>query len=231
MKFGGGKPTSLRLQVYRQLRQALRQGGLGRNQVATERDLAAELGVSRTPVREALALLVHDGLVVPTVKGFTLPEVTEQDVANIYEVRRLVECHALMLIVDRLSGADFISLREHLRAQEYADRANDTTAFVEANTSFHAIWINAVPNRQLREIIDRFDEHVRWIRELTLYQSETRRTAMIGLARILRALEEGDALAASRAMMDHLLAAERSLLEALKNFPGLSPVEPQSDLD
>src|SRR5690349_21728392 len=72
------KEDSLRQQVYQRLRQALRRGRLGAGMAATERDLAEELGVSRTPVREALVLLMHEGLIFSTGRGFAASQLSSR---------------------------------------------------------------------------------------------------------------------------------------------------------
>ena len=212
------KSDSLRGQVYQQLISALRNGKLGSGRVATERDLAEELGVSRTPVREALALLVHDGLIASTSRGFTPPEMSREDLADLYQIRRLLEPAALATTLDRLSAHDFRMLRQFLGEQEAADTRRDVAAFVEANSNFRAVWLGAVPNKQLRELIERHDEHVRWVRQVTLEDSKVRKKAIAGLRKILDALQGGKPAAASAAMMAHLEAAEQVLAAMLESM-------------
>jgi len=214
---GQKKSDSLRGQVYQQLLNALRKGKLGANRVATERDLAEELGVSRTPVREALALLVHDGLIASTSRGFTPPEMSREDLADLYQIRRLLEPAALATTLDRLSAHDFRMLRQFLGEQEAADTRRDVAAFAEANSSFRAVWLGAVPNKQLRELIERHDEHVRWVRQMTLEDSKVRKKAIAGLRKVLDALQGGKPAAASAAMLSHLEVGEQSLAAALES--------------
>ena len=214
---GQKKSNSLRGQVYQQLLSALRQGKLGSGRVATERDLAEELGVSRTPVREALALLVHDGLVASTSRGFRSPEMSREDLADLCQIRRLLEPAALANTLDHLSAHDFRMLRQFLAEQEAADTRRDVAAFVEANSNFRAVWLGAVPNKQLRELIERHDEHVRWVRQVTLEDSKVRKKAIAGLRKILEALQGGKPAIVSAAMLSHLEVAEQALAAALEN--------------
>ena len=214
---GQKKSNSLRGQVYQQLLSALRKGKLGSGRVATERDLAEELGVSRTPVREALALLVHDGLIASTSRGFTPPEMSREDLADLYQIRRLLEPAALANTLDHLSAHDFRMLRQFLADQEAADTRRDVTAFVEANSNFRAVWLGAVPNKQLRELIERHDEHVRWVRQVTLEDTKVRKKAIAGLRKILEALQGGKPAVVSAAMLSHLEVAEQALAAALEN--------------
>src|ERR1700678_3968364 len=85
------QPQALRDRVYNLLRKALREGAIRPNQHLGEEALAKELHVSRTPVREALALLMRDGLLVGTGKGLMLPELSIDDIHQIYEIRKLLE--------------------------------------------------------------------------------------------------------------------------------------------
>lgn len=213
------KSDSLRAQVYQELRSALRKGLIGSGQIATERELAEQLGVSRTPVREALALLVHEGLISSTTRGFVPPELSPQDLADLYEIRRLLEPVALVSTIDRLSAHDFRMLRQFLSEHEAADAKGDVAAFVEANSNFRALWLAAVPNKQLRALIERHKDHVRWVRQATLIDPKVRRTVIAGLRTILAALHQGKPAPVSTAMLAHLDAAERAVAEVITNAP------------
>ena len=214
---GQKKSDSLRGQVYQELRSALRKGKIGSSRVATERDLAEQLGVSRTPVREALALLVHEGLISSTSRGFTPPEMSRQDLADLYEIRRLLEPAALATTLDHLSTHDFRMLRQFLGEQEAADARRDAAAFVEANSNFRAVWLGAVPNKQLRALIERHDDHVQWVRHVTLEDPKVRKKAIAGLRKILDALQGGKPAAVSAAMLSHLETAEQALAAVLES--------------
>jgi DNA-binding GntR family transcriptional regulator len=89
-------------------------------------------------VREALALLVHEGLIASTSRGFRPPEMSREDLADLYQIRRMLEPAALATTLDRLSAHDFRMLRQFLGEQEAADARDDAAAFVEANSNFRA---------------------------------------------------------------------------------------------
>lgn len=211
------KADSLREHVYQKLRSALRKGMIGSSRTATERDLAEQLGVSRTPVREALVLLKHEGLISSTTRGFSPPEWSSRDIADLYQIRRMLEPGALASTIDRLSAHDFRTLRETLSEQEEAHTKEDVDAFVEANSRFRTVWLEAVPNAQLRILIERHDDHVRWLRQATLHDAKVRKKVIAGLTKILAALRDGNATAVTAAMLAHLDAAEQALLATLDN--------------
>jgi len=210
------KAASLREQVYQTLRRALREGRLGSTRTVTERDLAEELGVSRTPVREALVLLMHEGLIASTGRGFTPLRFSRQDVTDLYQIRRLLEPPALASTIEHLSAHDLRTLREAVKDHEVADAAQDVAAFVAANARFRATWLAAVPNPRLRALIEQHDDHMQWIRELTLHEARVRKKVMSGLRNILAALTSAKPAAAVAAMTAHVEAAEEVLTSMLE---------------
>jgi DNA-binding GntR family transcriptional regulator len=213
---GRMKTDTLRGQVYEALRGQLRTGKLAANRAETERDLAEKLGVSRTPVREALALLVHEGLISSGSRGFVRPELSREDIADLFQIRRMLEPGALVMTIDRLSAHDIRMLRQHLAEHEAADAAGNVPAFIEANASFRAIWIGAIPNAQLRTLIERQNDYIQWIRDTTLSDPTVRTKVIAGLRRILAALVSGKPAAVTAAIMVHLDAAERAFAAALE---------------
>ena len=206
---------SLRDQVYARLRNGLRHGGIGGQLTATERDLADELGVSRTPVREALALLVHDGLIIPSTKGFTLPHLTDSDVADISELRLLVEPFGLLSALDHISRADLKQLQKVLDDQIAAHAANDAIAFSDANAEFRAVWTSRIANSRVRDVIERYDGHIITVREITLSNPASREIVIAGLGKILGAIEKGSPAEVDAAIRQHLIAAAQVLTQAL----------------
>lgn len=193
---------------------------IGANRIATERDLAEQLGVSRTPVREALVLLVHEGLISSTSRGFSPPQWSTRELSDLYQIRRMLEPGALASTIEHLSAHDFRMMRQYLKQQEAADPAGDVEAFTVANSNFRATWLGAVPNSQLRRLIELHDDHVQWLRRVTLHDTKVRKKVIVGLRNILAALDEGKPAAVSAAMLAHLEAAEQALTAALEQPRG-----------
>ncbi|KAB2874165.1 MAG: GntR family transcriptional regulator, partial [Burkholderiaceae bacterium] len=99
------RPQALAEQVYRALRDRLRSGAIGAGEVLQEVPLAAQLGVSRTPVREAMARLASEGLLASDRRSFAAPALTLADVDDIYELRFLLEPAAMRGIAARAAQA------------------------------------------------------------------------------------------------------------------------------
>ena len=112
-----------------------------------EATLALQLGVSRTPVREALARLESDGLIAAEGRSFVVPVLSDADVDEIYELRGLLEPAALAQVAESVADPKTLArIADALRAAEAADRSADAEAFIEANARFHARL--ARPRRQ-----------------------------------------------------------------------------------
>ena len=210
------RPVALGDQVYAALRERLRDGRIRPEQRLQEESLAATLGVSRTPVREALARLASEGLVISDGRSFVVPVHTDRDIEEIYQVRELLEPQALRLVAERgPDAAARASLQQALEAMVFAHRAADAKEFSEANARFRAAWLALVPNRRLVRLIELYADHVWHLRVLTLSDADVRDLVAQSLRRVLAAVAIADGDAAAQAMREHLAAAKRSLRQAV----------------
>ncbi|MCL4801912.1 MAG: GntR family transcriptional regulator [Burkholderiales bacterium] len=212
------RPVALADQVYQTLREQLRTGRIGPSQRLQEVMLATQLGVSRTPVREALARLASEGLVEADGRGFAVPGLTPVDVDDIYAVRGLLEPEAMRHAARRAAdGAARAPLEEALAEAEAAHAAGDADRFIAANGRFREAWIALVANRRLVRAIGLYADHVRYLRALTLADPAVRAGALAGMREIAQGLRAGDADAAARAMRAQLERAQRALLPHTRN--------------
>ncbi len=210
------RPGLLGDRVYVTLREHLCSGWVPRGQALQEAALAAQLGVSRTPVREALARLASEGLLGSDGRSFIMPSLLEADVDDIYELRLLLEPEALRQVASRIhEKAQTVPFREQLAKMVTAHAGNDVDAFMDANYRFRAAWLEIVPNRRLLRAIELYADHVRYLRALTLGNRDVRTVVLNGLKRIAAALTAANGTEASAAMRDHLLEAKRILRNSL----------------
>lgn len=209
------RPLALGDQVYQTLRGHLRDGTIVSGQPLQEVQLAEKLGVSRTPVREALARLASEGLLASDGRSFVVPSLSLEDVDDIYEVRFLIEPAALRRVAGFTTDAVVRApIDEALAAAAAAYKGNDADAFREANIRFRNAWIALVPNRRLVRAIEQYADHMMRIRALTLGDPKIRNIVLKGLKRIAEALAAGDGDAAAAAMRDHLGEAKRAFITA-----------------
>jgi DNA-binding GntR family transcriptional regulator len=209
------RPLALGEQVYHALRALLRSGQIGVGQPLQEVQLAEKLGVSRTPVREAMTRLASEGLLVSDGRSFVVPTLALRDVDDIYEVRFLIEPAALRSIAaftsDRAVRAP-IDLA--LAAAVAAQKAGDADGFREAHRRFREAWLALVPNRRLVRAVEQYADHLQHIRALTLGNAQVRAIVLKGHKRIAAALAAGDGEAAAAAMHANLTEARRAFIVA-----------------
>ncbi len=206
------RPIALADQVYQTLRDLLRTGRIGPSERLQEVALATQLGVSRTPVREALARLASEGLVEADGRSFAVPGLTPDDLDDIYALRGLLEPEAIRLATSRATDpAKRKPLDQALADAVVAHEAGDAESFIAANSRFREAWLALVPNRRMVRAIGVYADHVRYLRVLTLADTAVRAGALEGMKEIAAALRSGDAVNAGRAMREQLERARRAL--------------------
>lgn len=209
------RPLALGEQVYQALRSQLRGGDLAAGQALQEVALAEQLGVSRTPVREALGRLASEGLLAADGRSFTVPALSLRDVDDIYELRFLIEPAALRDVAAiTVDAARRAPIDDALAAAATAHRRGDSEAFRDATVRHRCAWLALVPNARLVRMIELYADHLQHIRALTLGDAGVRRIVLRGLERISAALAAGDADAVAAAMHEHLVQARRAFVEA-----------------
>lgn len=130
--------TNLRDEVVRQIRIAIIEGRLKPGDHIIEKNLTDELGVSRTPIREAFILLEREGLVVSeTNRGSFVRVFTENDVYHIFSMRTTLENFAAEIVIHTLNEADLLHLEASIYAQEAAIKQNDFKQVRSIDMSFH----------------------------------------------------------------------------------------------
>jgi DNA-binding GntR family transcriptional regulator len=170
-------------------------------------------------VREALARLESEGMIAVEGRGFVVPELTDADVEEIYQLRFLLEPAAVSIAVAEVTGpADLASMASAIEDAAAAEKSGDFRAFLEANSRFHNAWRALIPNRRMSKLLDQYVGHVRFLRVLTLGDAGARKTALTGMKNIHAAFRKRDADAAATAMHKHLQAARHFLITAIEQI-------------
>ena len=150
--------------VYRVLRAAILDGAVPAGGQLREAHIASDLGISRSPIREALTRLEEEGLVVKIpFRGAFVVEVSGQDVAEIASIRLLVEPYAAELSREALRGPEKPSLMHTVEDLDRATRENDIPASVDAHLRFHRLFYDLSGHRILQSL------WVGWETKLRLY--------------------------------------------------------------
>ncbi len=218
------RSLSLRQQVYERLRTGLRAGEYEPSQRLTEIGIADTLGVSRTPVREALGMLSHDGLLLQLPKGgFRVPEIQVEDLNDIFELRYLLEPYAAGLAArnanhDGVSGihAAIQSEKRNLTDHKYMN-------FIKASDNFRRRLFEMAGNRRLLTAIFQIEAQVQFNRT-EIHDDWSNRTAIIAeQERILEAVCVRNAENAARAMRAHLTTIKNMLTTGVQHQADRSP--------
>jgi DNA-binding GntR family transcriptional regulator len=143
-------PVSLTDRVTEQIRKAIVLGQLAPGEKLTETVLATQLGVSRSPVREALSRLEIMGLVKSTTNySACVWSPTTQDVEDIYSLRAMLEIYACEQALTRLSSEDFARLEQEIKRQESLIKLVDYVALVNSDRAFHELVVLRANNSRL----------------------------------------------------------------------------------
>jgi DNA-binding GntR family transcriptional regulator len=190
-------------EVYERLRTKIVSGEIRPNEPLIEADLAARMGVSRTPIRESLQRLAADRLIVPRKRGWSVREYTAAEIQQSCEVRTALEGYAAGLAAQRATGAELARIEE-IHIERTGLRAIDEEIRVRTNRQFHDAIIGAAKNDRLRDAI--FQTGLFYfngpIARLTTEEELAAGNYDHGL--ILSALLRRDEVAAERSMRVHI---------------------------
>ena len=186
------RPTTVKEHVYLALRERLTHGNLAPNQRIFEKDLTEQLGVSRTPVREALGRLATEGLLVATRRGYRVPEFTRQDMINLSEIRLLLEPQAARQAAGNRTDVALDEMHSAI-AEEVTAHANaDVNAFLKAHMHFRSAWMRRVSNPLLLETLAKTMHSLHLIRRWTMSDPVIRGVMIKAHRALLKAVQSRD---------------------------------------
>jgi DNA-binding GntR family transcriptional regulator len=212
---GLARALPLREQIHGQLRSAILNGEYQPGTPLVEAELAARLGASRTPVREALQRLETEGLLERRgARGIVVRELRVEDVTCIFEIRESLESLAARRACRRMSPGVLAALRAIVDQMRGA--VDDPNEMERLDTAFHDRILAVAEGARLRRMLsDLREELVTW-RFLSL-SSRERRAATVGEHEgVLRALEAGDEDVVARIVAEHIANSRASVLEHVR---------------
>jgi DNA-binding GntR family transcriptional regulator len=214
--FSRGKGP-LREGVYSYLRSAILTGRIHPEKRLVEEMVARELGVSRTPVREALHKLEREGLIQHVQKrGFAVPRETEAQVAEIFEIRSILEGYILRIACKSSTDAFLSDLRSLLKKAKRCLAQSKIEELHHFNTLFHDRIMHQVSGRErLKGLVKDVREYVLRYRSATLRFPGGAERTLKGHERIILALETGDPDLCERIMRAHIEDAKTDAIREL----------------
>lgn len=208
----------VRKKAYEHLKTAILSGHLSPKERLTEEHLAETLGVSRTPVREALYKLEAEGLIRPLkTRGFIVSGDSKEEVKELFELRAILEGYALRIISEKITREGLQHLGTFIDKAQAALEANRMDDVFKWNTRFHDYLHELVSDsiRLYRLIVDMRKQVLRH-RKVTLQSIEGAQRTLDGHQKILLALRLKDPELCEKTMREHIkLAKEDALLTLL----------------
>ena len=199
--------------AYQSVKQHLLSGELVEGSRLTEESLSSQLGISKSPVREALTRLESEGLVViESRRGAFVRKFSIRETRELYDVRQLLEVHAVGIA--KLSTALLNELAESVERTRHHLEVGDMLAHVEEDMRFHGMIAAATENDELCRILENVQHKSLLSRAKTYHLSAT--TAPASHQKIYRALKAGNRRAAQEAMSEHIAFVRDALLESLE---------------
>lgn len=202
------KPTSLAEQVFLHLEEDILSGTYPRGAILSEAMLVEHLGVSRTPVREALFRLEEEHLIDNTPKGAVVLGVTTEDLIDIYEIRLRVEGLAAAFAATRASDEDLKELTEVIRLQEYYVSTHDADRIKSYDSSFHEVIYRLSGSAVLRDLLIPLHKKVQKYRKTSVESDSRAFDSLSEHMAIYNAILQHDPVRAEESMRRHVLNAK-----------------------
>lgn len=207
------KDYTIRTRIYEQLRDAICQGEYEPGQRLQEMELVERFGVSRSPIREALRLLVSDGLVdeIPN-RGVFVRSYTPQDIKDIFELRVLFEGYAIDMLRTKLTQDNMDELMQILERMEFAFERADVRAYMATDRLLHHRIIELCGNSLMLQLYQRIEGQIGRFRQDSVLRPQRFQDSMQEHRDLVRNLIAGNSLMAKEVNLEHLTHARDSAI-------------------
>ena len=207
------KTVSLADQVFERLEAEILSGKYQRGEVVTELQLCAELGVSRTPVREALRRLSQEHLIEESPRGTVVLGVVRKDFEDMCAIRLRIEGLAVRGFIDNLSEDSLRQLREAVEFQEFYLNKSDPDHIKAMDSRFHELIYQNCGSAILCDTLSPLHKKVQKFRRLSIEQAGRAETSVKEHRAIYEAIAAKDADLAERLMNEHIGNAMQTIIE------------------
>lgn len=205
---------SLRGRVFHRIREDILNGKYRENEELREVTIGEELGVSRTPVREAFRQLELEGLIhiVPN-KGAYVTGITSKDVRDIYAMRSLLEGLCARWATEHITEEQMEEMEENIYLSEFHAAKGHAEQLTELDSRFHEILYEASDSKMLRHTLSDFHEYVMRIRKQTLSDNTRSVQCNSEHRKIMEAIKAKDAEEAEKQARQHMINAYHHMAE------------------
>ncbi len=204
-------------EVYQALKESIISGELKPNQRLIEENLAAEMGASRTPVREAMQKLETEDLVSKLPKGgYIVRSLTVQDIEEVFGILSVLESHAAYLTTVRMTDKVMQKLEEAAKKFEEAQKEKDIEKLGKLNMSYHDIIYKACGSKMLYDLIYHLRDYFYRYRRVLLDLPDMAAISSREHRAVLEAMRDRDAITVEEMVRKHILRGGSVLLQAIK---------------
>ena len=198
---------SLSARVYNHIRDGILAGTFAKGDELKEKNIGDELGVSRTPVREALRQLELEGLVsiIPN-KGAFVEGVSTDDIRDIYEIRALLEGLCARWAATRISDELMAAMEENIYLTEFHEKK-----LLELDNRFHELLYEAGGSKELMRVLKDYHEYVGRVRKVTLGETKRAKNSTHEHKQICEAIKNHDALLAEKCAREHINNSKKNM--------------------
>mgnify|MGYP004465655949 FL=1 len=203
----GEENYSLGTRVFHSIRENILSGKYQKDEELKEKTIGEELGVSRTPVREALRQLELEGLVtiVPN-KGAYVVGISQKDIKDIYEIRCRLEGLCARWAAETITKEQLDELEENIFLSDFHAAKGNAEQLVELDNKFHEVLYTASNSRELRHVLSDFHHYVQRVRMITLADSTRAVDSNNEHRKIVEALKKHDADLAEKLANQHIMS-------------------------
>lgn len=207
----------LRDVVFNTLREAILKGELKPGERLMEIQLAERLGVSRTPIREAIRKLELEGLVLTIPRrGAEVAKMTEKNMREVLVVRKALEVLAVEIACDVITPTQIVELKEVARAFERSMDTKDLKKIAEADVRFHDVLYQSTGNTRLLQILNNLREQIYRYRIEYLKEESTYPSLLQEHEALIQGLKNKDKAYVKEIMEKHIENQERTVINIIR---------------
>ncbi len=211
-----GDPVLIRSRVVEAVRDAIVEGRLKPGERIRERELVGSLGISRSPLREAIRVLEAEGLITTTPhRGARVSELSADDLRETTDVRVMLETYAARLACKTLSDAALEAMAERIERARRRGRGRKASAELNDSMGFHDVFVAACGNRKLIDLYEIVKRHLRRYQLLSFSRLGRAQRATAEHAEILKAFRARDVAAVEQLLTKHLAGAAQEIASHL----------------
>ena len=207
------KTFSLAQQVFDRLENEILCGTYQRGEILTENVLSENLGVSRTPIREALGRLEQEHLIESTGKGIRILGVTTEDLEDIYEIRLQIEPLAAQRVAERITDEELEALRETLELQEFYLQKKDAERIKGMDSDFHEQLYRYCGSAVYYDVLMPLHTKVQKFRKASLQRGSRAEQSVKEHRMIFEAIAARNPALAAEAIRIHIQNAKANILK------------------